>query len=221
MVIGAVFDWDGVIVDSSVPHEQSWERLAAEEKRALPVGHFKRSFGMKNERIIPGILNWTDEPAEVHRLSLRKEELYRVIVTESGLSPLPGVKIFLARLADAGIPCVVGSSTHRLNIETALEMMGLRPFFRDLVTAEDVSHGKPDPEVFLTAASRIGRRPAECIVFEDAHVGIEAGRAGGFRVVGVAGTHPRETLTGAHRIVDRLDELEIEDLARLLGSDSG
>ena len=221
MVIGAVFDWDGVIVDSSVPHEQSWERLAAEEKRPLPVGHFKRSFGMKNERIIPGILNWTDEPAEVHRLSLRKEELYRAIVTESGLSPLPGVKLFLARLADAGIPCVVGSSTHRLNIETALEMMGLRPFFRDLVTAEDVSHGKPDPEVFLTAASRIGRRPAECIVFEDAHVGIEAGRAGGFRVVGVAGTHPRETLTGAHRIVDRLDELEIEDLARLLGSDSG
>jgi len=221
MDTGAVFDWDGVIVDSSVQHEKSWERLAEEENRPLPVGHFQKSFGMKNERIIPGILGWTDEPAEVRRLSLRKEELFRVIVVESGLAPLPGVKTFLSRLADAGIPCVVGSSTHRLNIETALEMMGLRPYFRDLVTAEDVSHGKPDPEVFLTAAGRIDRKPERCIVFEDAHVGIAAGLAGGFQVVGVAGTHPRESLIGAHRVVDRLDELMVEDLTRLIGPAGG
>jgi beta-phosphoglucomutase-like phosphatase (HAD superfamily) len=116
---------------------------------------------------------------------------------------------------------VIGSSTHRLNIETALDVMELRGFFQDIVSAEDVSHGKPDPEVFITAAARIGLRPDDCIVFEDAHVGIEAGLAGGFTVVGVASTHPRKTLIGAHRIVERLDELSIDDLAGLAAARRG
>jgi len=216
MQIGAVFDWDGVIVDSSVQHERSWERLAVEENKELPSGHFEKSFGMKNERVIPDVLGWTDRPEEIQRLSLRKEALYRVLVQETGLSPLPGTRTFLSRLAEAGIPCVIGSSTHRLNIETTLDVMDLRGFFQDIVSAEDVSHGKPDPEVFLTAATRINRQPEACFVFEDAHVGIEAGLAGGFAVIGVASTHPRETLVGARHVVDRLDELSIVDLSGLL-----
>lgn len=218
MQIGAVFDWDGVVVDSSVQHERSWERFAREEDRVLPPGHFEKSFGMKNERVIPEVLGWSDDPEEIQRISLRKEEHYRILVQEAGLSPLPGTKAFLTRLADAGIPCVIGSSTHRLNIETALDVMDLRGRFQAIVSAEDVAHGKPDPEVFLAAAARIGRSPEACIVFEDAHVGIEAGLAGGFAVVGVASTHPRESLVGAHCIVDRLDELTVDDLARLVAA---
>lgn len=221
MQIGAVFDWDGVVVDSSVQHERSWERLALEESRVLPPGHFQKSFGMKNERVIPEVLGWGNDPVEVQRLSLRKEELYRVLVQETGLAPLSGTRTFLNRLAQAGIPCVIGSSTHRLNIETALDVMDLRGCFQDIVSAEDVSHGKPDPEVFITAAGRIDRAPKDCIVFEDAHVGIEAGLAGGFTVVGVASTHPRESLVGAHCIVDRLDELTIDDLTGLVAARQG
>ena len=109
---GCNFDWDGVIIDSSAQHEESWERLAREEGKRLPKGHFKISFGMKNERIIPNILGWTDDPADIRRLSLRKEELYRVIAVETGIKPLDGVGPFLAGLAAAQIPCVIGSSTH-------------------------------------------------------------------------------------------------------------
>ncbi len=216
MSFGAIFDWDGVIVDSSVQHEAGWERLAVEEGESLPEGHFTKSFGMKNERVIPAILKWTDDPGEIRRLSLRKEELYRIIALETGIQPLDGVVAFLAALAVAGVPCVIGSSTHRLNIEVFLDAMGLRSYFSDIVSAEDVSHGKPDPEVFQMAAARIDRRPDQCVVFEDAHVGIEAGLAGGFTVVAVAGTHPRETLENAHRVVDRLDVLSVADLARLV-----
>jgi HAD superfamily hydrolase (TIGR01509 family) len=216
MSFGAVFDWDGVIIDSSVQHEESWKRLATEEGKPLPEGHFKRSFGMKNELIIPGILRWADDPAEVRRLSLRKEELYRIVAVETGIRPLDGVVPFLSALAVAKIPCAIGSSTHRLNIDTLLDAMGVRSYFREIVSAEDVSHGKPDPEVFQLAAGRIGFRPDQCVVFEDAHVGIEAGLAGGFKVVAVAGTHPRNTLEDAHRIVDRLDELSAGDLAELV-----
>ena len=210
---GALFDWDGVIIDSSSHHEESWERLAREETHTLPADHFKKGFGMKNEFIIPKLLGWAHDPAEIRRISLRKEALYREVVAERGLSALPGVRTWLERLRDAGVPCAIGSSTHRANIDLSLGLIGLAEFFTGIVTAEDVSHGKPDPEVFLTAAARINRPPERCVVFEDAHVGIAAARAGGMRVIGVATTHPASELTTTDLAVQRLDELQPATLA--------
>jgi len=217
MQIGALFDWDGVIIDSAAQHEQSWTWLAELEGLPLVADHFKRGFGLKNERIIPGILGWTSDLDEVARLSNRKEELYRELVVRDGVAPLPGVREFLARLRDAGIPCAVGSSTHRANIETIFRITGLGPFFATVVAAQDVSHGKPDPEVFLKGAERIGVPPARCIVFEDAFAGLEAARAGGMKCVGVATTHRSELLEGkADRVVLRLDELDVAALVALV-----
>lgn len=217
MGLGAVFDWDGVIVDSRDYHEKAWERLAREEGGDLPEGHFLKGFGMRNEVIIPNILGWAvDEPEEVRRLSLRKEALYREIMVECGIEPLPGVLAFLERLREAGVPCSVASSTHRANIDAILSVIGVGGFFDAIVTGEDVSRGKPDPEVFLKAAGRIGARPHEAVVFEDALVGIEAARAAGMKVVAVATTNPREKLTGADRVVERLDELSAESLREML-----
>jgi HAD superfamily hydrolase (TIGR01509 family) len=211
---GAIFDWDGVIIDSSRHHEESWERLAREEKRELPEGHFKAGFGRKNQYIIPEILVWTREHSEIERISLRKEALYREVVLEWGLEPLPGVKAWLERLRDACVPCAIGSSTHRPNIDLSLSILGFESYFSAIVTAEDVTIGKPDPQVFLVAASRIQRPPECCVVFEDAFVGIEAAKAGGMRVIGVATTHSLEALIDADRAVRRLDELATDELTR-------
>ena len=214
--LGVLFDWDGVIIDSSAQHEESWERLAEEERRELPADHFKRGFGMKNEKIIPELLAWSQDLAEVRRLSLRKEALYREIVRERGIEALPGVAEFLRRLREAGVPFSVGSSTHRENIDTILDVLGFNGWFSGIVTSEDVKLGKPHPDVFLKAAEKIGRRPEHCVVFEDAFVGIEAARAGGMKVVGVATTHPLGNLTGkVDRVVQRLDELAVTDLPAL------
>ncbi len=210
---GALFDWDGVIIDSSKHHEESWERLAREIAQPLPPGHFKQGFGRKNEFIIPEMLRWTTEEAEIRRLSLRKEALYREVVADWGLSALPGVRTWLERLRDAGVPCAIGSSTHRANIDLSLGLIGLAEFFQEIVTAEDVKLGKPDPEVFLTGATRLGRPPERCVVFEDAHVGVAAARAGGMKVVAVATTHPAEELGAADLAVHRLDELDPARLA--------
>ena len=211
---GALFDWDGVIIDSRRHHEESWERLAAELGKPLPEGHFLKGFGGKNEFIIPEMLGWTKELEEIHRISLRKEELYREVVSDWGLEALPGVRTWMERLRDAGVPCAIGSSTHLANIDLSLGMIGLAEFFQGIVTAEDVHHGKPDPEVFLVAAQRVDRAPERCVVFEDAHVGIQAARAGGMRVVGVATTHTIEELTEPDLAVHRLDELEPATLSK-------
>lgn len=221
-MLGAIFDWDGVIIDSSRHHEESWNRLARESGRTLPEGHFLKGFGMKNEVIIPGILSWTEDEAEIRALSLRKEVLYRGIIREWGIEPQPGVRPFLESLAAAGIPRVIGSSTHRLNITATLKMLGLDGFFAEtspcdlVISAEDVRQGKPDPEVFLKAAARIEVAPSRCVVFEDAPMGVDAALAGGMKAIGVVGTHGEAILAKAHRVVRRLDELSPADLEALI-----
>ena len=194
MEMGAIFDWDGVVIDSSAAHEESWEMLGREVGKPMPEDHFERGFGQKNQFIIPEILQWTSHPAEVERLGDRKEELYREILAQTGVTCIPGIEDFLKRLCRAGIPCAVGSSTPRQNLETILEVVGFRRYFQALVCAEDVSRGKPDPEVFLTCASRLERETGHCAVFEDAYVGLQAARNGGMKVIALATTHPRAKL---------------------------
>ncbi len=214
----AIFDWDGVILDSARQHEASWEQLATEEGFALPADHFKRGFGMKNETIIPSLLGWTTVPSEIRRMSQRKEELYRQILRAAGVHPLPGVHEWLRRLHAAAIPCVVASSTCRLNITCALDQLELGVSFQAIVAAEDVSHGKPDPEVFLLAAQRLRCAPQRCVVFEDTPVGIQAAKAAGMKAVAVTTTHPVRYLDGADRIVPRLDALQVEELTPLFAA---
>jgi beta-phosphoglucomutase family hydrolase len=209
---GAIFDWDGVIIGSAALHEQSWHRLARELGTTIAPDSFIRGFGMKSARIIEEIHGWSHDPAEIARLTNRKEALYREIVAQSDIAPLPGVVEWLQRLAEAGVPCAVASSTQRLNIDAVLSRIGLQDAFRAIVSAEDVVHGKPNPEVFLKAAEKLDLSPARCVVFEDAHVGIEAAHAAGMMVVAVATTHPATELSAADLVVRRLDELSIEQV---------
>ena len=145
---GAIFDWDGVIIDSAKLHEQSWHRLATELGKPIAPDSFLRGFGMKSAWIIEEIHRWATEPAEVARLTERKEALYREIVAQSDIAPLPGAAAWLERLHAAGVPCAVASSTHRLNIEAVLDRIGLKDAFREIVSADDVEHGKPQPGGF-------------------------------------------------------------------------
>ena len=218
--IGVIFDWDGVIIDSHNQHEQSWQKLAEENNKTLPINFFKETFGMRNESIIPNHFgDWIDNSKEnqVQDIADRKEQIYREIIIESGIDPLPGVKTLLAALKGAGIQCSIGSSTPTKNIESVIKMIGLSNHFNAITAAEDVNNGKPDPEVFLTAAKKINVNPKKCIVIEDAHVGIEAGLAAKMKVIAVATTHQIDQLGRAHLAVQSLEQVKIKDLYELVG----
>jgi beta-phosphoglucomutase family hydrolase len=213
----AIFDWDGVIVDSSRQHEKAWLRLADELQRPAPPGFFPRSFGMKNEKVIPELLGWTTDSNSIQALSLRKEEIFRELIKEARLEPSPGVLPFLDSLRQESVPCAVASSTPRENIRCVIDLLGLSGFFQAIVCGEDVTHGKPDPEVFLLAAEKLNVPPERCVVFEDAHVGITAARRANMKVVALATTHPMETLQDANRTVAGFSELNLADITRLFG----
>jgi beta-phosphoglucomutase family hydrolase len=216
MVFGCIFDWDGVIADSSAQHIEAWKILAKEEHLDFREELFKQSFGMKNEQAIPQLFQWTLDFAEIRRLDTMKESIYRELVATRGTGTFPGVKEFLVLLNEQNIPCIIGSSAPRANVTTALDFLGFGEFFCGIVCGDDVTIGKPDPQIFLKAAERLGLDPDACIVFEDAHVGIEAARAGGMKVVAVTTTYPRSQLGDADMIVDRLDELSLIQLTQLV-----
>src|SRR3989338_9141488 len=104
MSVGAIFDWDGVLVDSAAAHEKSWEQLAASEGLKLPADHFQRGFGMTNREMIPRLLGWTSDAQKIERLSLKKEALYRELIAGGALALLAGAREWLDRLKAAGIP---------------------------------------------------------------------------------------------------------------------
>ncbi len=214
---GVLFDWDGVVIDSSSQHERSWELLAAERGLPLPEGHFKAGFGKKNEVIIPA-LGWSSDPDMVRELADRKEELYRSLVAAEGVVVLPGARELLSALKEAGIPRAVGSSTPRGNLDALFAATGLDALFDAVVCGSDVTHGKPHPEVFLAGARSLALEPERCVVIEDAFAGIEAARNAGMKVIGVATTHPLESLAGCDLAVRSLAEVTPPAIAALLGT---
>ena len=198
---GVIFDWDGVVIDSSAQHEKSWELLAEEIQKPLPADHFKEGFGKKNQEIIPGLLRWSEDPEEIRKLGERKEELYRELVREQGVAVLPGARELLEALKSASIPRSVGSSTPRSNLDAIFAATGLDRLFDAVVCGDDVANGKPAPDVFLLAATRLGLSPSDCLVIEDAHVGIEAAHRAGMKVLAVATTNPLKDLAIADSAV--------------------
>jgi HAD superfamily hydrolase (TIGR01509 family) len=156
------------------------------------------------------------DPTYATRLSLDKEARYRELIRTQGVQPLPGVMTWIARLRAAGWKQAVATSAPRLNEEAVVDALGMADLFDARIAAEDVTHGKPHPEVFLVAAARVGASPHRAIVVEDAAAGIEAGRRAGMRTIGISANGP---LPGADIVVSSLADLPEDAFERLLGDD--
>jgi HAD superfamily hydrolase (TIGR01509 family) len=213
-----LWDLDGTLVDSAEFHWRAWRDVMAEE--GLPVTHeqFVQSFGKRNDLILSGWLGNDADPERMRRLSEEKETRFRALVRAHGIEPLPGVRRWVARLHGEGWLQAIATSAPRANLEALSDAMGMREYFGAGIAAEDVTHGKPDPEVFLLAAARLGADPRHSIVVEDAPIGIEAGRRAGMRTVGVSLLH---TLPDADVYVGTLPELPAATFDRLLALPEG
>lgn len=187
---GAIFDWDGVVVDSSHIHLKSWKMLADELALPLPCDHFERGFGKRNQTIIPDILGWTKNIELIEKWGLRKEEIYREIASIEGIPLAKGSKEFLQLLDPQKFLCGIGTSTERKNVELAIKQHDLSNFFSTCACSEDVKVGKPNPEVFLKAAEGLSVSPAQCVVFEDSPHGIEAAQNANMKSVALTTSHP-------------------------------
>ncbi|MFN8610324.1 MAG: HAD family phosphatase [Vulcanimicrobiota bacterium] len=209
-----IFDMDGVLVDSSEAHFQAWHRLGMQEGKPFTRELFQITFGMHNQQIVPLWMEQEVNQTELERLADCKETTYRQLVP-SLMRPIPGVLGLLEALHREGVTMAVGSSGPLPNIQLVLNQLGIAHYFSALSTGEDVRHGKPDPEVFLVAARRLGRQPHRCVVLEDAPQGVEAARRGGMAVLGITSSRAEEELL-ADRVVTSFEGLLPADLQALL-----
>lgn len=208
-----LWDMDGTLIDSEEFHWQSWRETMAEHGVAITKEQFLSSFGQRNDSIIPQWLGARCTPELVARIGNSKEERYRQLIREKGISPLPGVDGCVHMLRERGWFQAIASAAPRANIELVLAVLAFTHFFQAIVSAEDVRNGKPDPEVFLVAAARLGVPPERCIVLEDAAAGIQAAKAAGMRSIYV---HASPQSLSADRTIRSLDLLSQDAFETLL-----
>jgi HAD superfamily hydrolase (TIGR01509 family) len=204
-VRAVLWDMDGTLIDSEEFHWISWRNTMANEGIAITREQFLASFGQRNDSIIPGWLGSAATPERVDKISNAKEDLYRQLVRAEGMKPLPGVASWLHRLHEQGWLQAIASAAPRANIEIVLEALSASHFFQGMVSADDVHKGKPDPEVYLIAASRVRASPDKCIVVEDAVAGVEGARRAGMRSIGVShdGKHlPADVVVSSLELLD-------------------
>lgn len=208
-----LWDLDGTLVDSAEYHWRAWQKVMAQEGVSISREQFLKTFGQRNDLILREWLGPNTSPERIQRVGDAKEAWYRELIRSEGIEPLPGAAEWVQRLAENGWKQAIASSAPRENVEVVLEALGLRGYFQAWVAAEDVERGKPDPQVFLLAASRLGVPPERCIVVEDAPAGIQAARRAGMKCIGVC--RPGETLP-ADLTVSSLLELPADAFDRLL-----
>jgi beta-phosphoglucomutase len=211
---GAVlWDLDGTLVDNEEYHWIAWSDTMAAEGVAITREQFLETFGWRNDSIIPRFLGPGLAPERIQKIGDDKEERYRALVRSRGVAPLAGVEGWVRRLDAEGWRQAIASSAPRKNIETVMEVLGFNVYFQAFSAAEDVVRGKPDPQVFLVAAERLGVPPERSIVVEDAPAGIEAAHRAGMRAIAVGRAAAGRT---ADISVGSLAELPGDAFERLL-----
>ncbi|SIO60805.1 haloacid dehalogenase superfamily, subfamily IA, variant 3 with third motif having DD or ED [Singulisphaera sp. GP187] len=213
----AIFDHDGVLVDSYDFHQDAWLELGRRTGLGITRELIHETFGMTNPSIFRRLLGETLVAEDVRSYSDLKELCYRDLARER-IDLIDGVPALLDGLTAAGVVLAIGSSAPRANLDLTVESCGLANRFAAIAALEDIDRGKPDPQVFLVAAERAGIAPARAVVFEDATVGIQAAKAAGMYAVGITTTNPAQALwdAGADEVVDHFRDFDVARLLRQL-----
>jgi beta-phosphoglucomutase family hydrolase len=218
MLKGLLFDMDGVLVNNLDVHREAFAEFFRRYGVNRTFDELNRHFGRGNDDIMGDLMpREIVERVGIRELGNQKEAIYREIYAPK-IKPQEGLLEFLAESEREGLRSAVGSSGFLANVDFVLDKCDIRRYFDAIVAGDQVTKCKPDPEIYLTAAAKLGLKPSECIVFEDAEAGIEAGKRAGMVVVALATTFPREFLenTEADMIIDDFRDISVERLRELL-----
>jgi beta-phosphoglucomutase len=211
VIRGFLFDLDGVLVDTAQYHFLAWQRMAAELGIHFGEAENEQLKGVSRAESLNRILAWggksISDAEKQHWMTLKNEWYLELVRGMPADDYLPGAHEFLRASRAAGIKVALGSASK--NAPLILERLGWIPLFDALVDGNVVTASKPDPEVFLEGARRLGLKPEECVVFEDSEAGVEAARRGGMKVVGIGQG------LDADLLVTGLDRLTPEQVAQL------
>ena len=213
-----IFDMDGVLVDSSPFHLRKWADFM--RRHGIPVDEEALPgivLGPANDKIFRRFLGDHLTRAQVSELG---EELDAIFREEIGPNPpaLPGVRRLIEEIHSQGIVMAVASAAIASNVKFLIDALGLRGYFRQTLAVDSTTHPKPHPEIYLKTAKMLGVDPANCLVFEDSFVGIEAAKRAGMKCIAITSTFPEEDLrreTHADLIVSSFETVTLQTVRQL------
>ena len=210
-----IFDMDGVLADTGPIHFESWVKMANEIDIEFTREFFEDTFGQQSVIITRKLLGDGVDDKEIVKRADLKELYYREMVKDK-LKPLPGAIELIKTLKDKRFKLAVGSSGPPENVELLLNTLKIKKYFDVIITAAEVSKSKPEPDVFLIAAEKVYIKPENCIVIEDAPVGIEAAKRACMKTIAITTTHDEKELLIADLIVKDLSFVSIKDIIKFL-----
>jgi beta-phosphoglucomutase len=209
-----IWDMDGVIADTGEYHYRAWQKVFGERGVTFRKEDFIKFFGRRHDVIIRFALGDNLTPQEFDAVTGEKQQTYRRLVSEN-IVALPGA-LELVRALNAGrIKMAIASSAPVENIDIIIGGLGIANCFQAIVSGIEVPESKPDPQIYLLAARKLGVKPANCIVFEDAIAGVAGAKEAGMKCVAVTNSHPQHSLKKADLVVDTLQEVNVDVLAAL------
>lgn len=209
---------DGVLVNNLEVHRAAFAEFFRRYGVERSFEELSRVFGKGNDDIMGELMpREVVERVGIRELGHEKEAIYREIYAPT-ITPQPGLLTFLNECEAEGLKCAVGSSGYRANVDFVLDKCNIERYFDYAVAGDEVTRCKPDPEIYLTAAAKLGLRADECVVFEDAEAGIEAAKRAGMRVVALATTFNRDFLetTDADYIIDDFRDITVDKLREIV-----
>jgi len=224
MLRAVIFDFDGVITDSEILHLRAFNQSLAQYGIEITKNDYYTMYLGFNDTdcykllIEKGLLKMDEQ--QINTLMIQKKKIFEQLAKAEG-KMIEGVRDFLNMLEQNNIPMAICSGSLLTEVEMVLEDARLRHLFEVVVSGEQVKKGKPDPEGFLLTLQRLNENREnpitanQCIVIEDSHWGLEAAKAAGMHTIAVTNSYDAEQLSMAEKIVDRLNELSIDDLQRL------
>jgi beta-phosphoglucomutase family hydrolase len=208
-----IFDMDGTLVETTEADFKAWQRVFNDHGRSLSFDDYFPLLGRKSQDVVENVLALSGEVAQENMQ--RKMHYFEEIVATTGLQLLPGADQLLKELRRADIVLGLATSSRQPKMKLVLEKTGLSFYFHTVITGEMVDRGKPSPDIFLLAASRMAVSPADCVVVEDAVHGVRAANAAGMKSVGIVSTHQKEELEDAHLVINGYSELTVDVLKGL------
>jgi HAD superfamily hydrolase (TIGR01509 family) len=189
-----LFDMDGVIVDTNPYHKITLRQFAEKYGYSLSEEELiKKIYGRTNKEWIPNLFGRSMSPEEVSRYGEEKEQLFRDLY-EKDIKEVAGLTEFLNAAMKLGVKMAIGTSAPRSNVDFVLKHTGIGKYFSAILDESHVTHGKPNPEIYINCAAALQFLPSQCVVFEDSLSGVAAGKAAGCHVVGITTTHSEEEL---------------------------
>lgn len=215
MIKAVIFDFDGVIIDSEPVHEEAWsiflKKYSVQFNETMKMG-FKGRTAKENLKRTFGEYKYGED--EINIMAHTKQSIYRDILKHK-IKLVNGVERFLEDLVENEYKTALATSSVRKNLELVFSLFSLKKYFNIIVTSEEVKKGKPDPEIFLTAANKLSVNPSECVVFEDSLTGVEGAKRAGMKVVFVATSFKLDQAPSVDLAINDFMQISVDQIKQL------